>query len=572
MKKWAALILTGSAMSGSMVVAKAKSSPPPVIFELTPVADPVTHKFEAVDLTLQFQGEADGTTELNLPNDWAGLKQGYQRITALRATGAAIEATQKPETRLLRHKPNARITVRWRVTQAPWSDDVTIRPGHDYSPIVTPEFFHMMGPAYMVHPDNLKDDAPATARFGPMPSGTVLVSDMQHGGAGRALTYDDLGQSVVAGGDFTLVDAGGGARLAIRGSFPKRDIEGWRTAFAKVAATQRAFWRSSDEPFLVTIMALSSSAQWRSTGGTAFGDLFAFYATQNADLEQVDETLMHEMGYSWVPGRIGGLDQTLKNGRQPEQYWLSEGFTEYVKMRAMVAAGFWSQDDFAKNFNQTLNDLAASPVVNSPNAETAKLFWTMGPGKRIPYLRGAIFALLLDGELRTASNGKTTLDDVLREMMAEPGETEGGAIARLRLVAARYGVDINALITKHIDRGETITLPDHLFAACGKINWADMPVFQAGFDFKATSAAKGLVSGVKPDSAAWRAGLRDGQKLVGWSIYEGDTTKDIEVTAMIDEKPVPMKWKPVSDTPSKVQQLTLDPARDAAACAARLTP
>ena len=58
-------------------------------------------------------------------------------------------------------------------------------------------------------------------------------------------------------------------------------------------------------------------------------------------------------------------------------------------------------------------------------------------------------------------------------------------------------------------------------------------------------------------SAAYQAGLRDGMKLVGWSIYNGDATKEIELKAFEGDKPLKIKFLPIAQTEIDVPQFAL---------------
>jgi len=56
-----------------------------------------------------------------------------------------------------------------------------------------------------------------------------------------------------------------------------------------------------------------------------------------------------------------------------------------------------------------------------------------------------------------------------------------------------------------------------------------MGPFDAGFDENAAKA-RSLVAGVSVGSNAYRAGLRDGQKIASWSLHDRDRKVTAEVT------------------------------------------
>ncbi len=88
--------------------------------------------------------------------------------------------------------------------------------------------------------------------------------------------------------------------------------------------------------------------------------------------------------------------------------------------------------------------------------------------------------------------------------------------------------------------------------------------YEAGFDSGASTAAKKAM-GVVIDSAAYQAGLRDGMPLVGWSIYAGDPTKEIELSAMVNDKRTIIKYLPVALADIIVPQFVLKKGLSAAA-------
>ncbi len=89
--------------------------------------------------------------------------------------------------------------------------------------------------------------------------------------------------------DFRLIDAGHGARLAVRGSFATRDDAGWTQSFRRVAAAMSDYWGNDAGRYLVTIIPFAPPGPGAtSIGGTGRGDAFAFFATTNALPEMLD--------------------------------------------------------------------------------------------------------------------------------------------------------------------------------------------------------------------------------------------------------------------------------------------
>jgi predicted metalloprotease with PDZ domain len=98
--------------------------------------------------------------------------------------------------------------------------------------------------------------------------------------------------------------------------------------------------------------------------------------------------------------------------------------------------------------------------------------------------------------------------------------------------------------------------------------------FELGFDRSSITSDAKQVVGVKPDSEAYKAGLRDGQKLLGWSIYNGDPMKQVRLTIKTDNgKQVLTYYAQGPKTP--IQQFILDTGENSLkpeACLAILQP
>lgn len=520
-----------------------------------------------MDVAVSFDGDADGETVLELPDDWGGETDLYQALSDIRAEGADVTPGADAAHRVLRHAPRARITVRYRVSHTAVPTDT--RSDNDYRPLIQPTHFQLLGNAIVALPEDADLDAPAAFRIEGMPAGATFASDMEHAGRGRMLAVRDLVESISVGGDFRVLDAGGGVRIAIRGTWPRDDAT-WRAQLARIGAGQRVYWGAREEPYLVTMLPLTLLPGHSSVGGTGRSDAFAFFATPNSPSDRFDTVLSHEMMHTWVPRRIGELDQ------KDEQlgYWLSEGFTDWASFRTNVRSGLWTPEEFAAAFNQSLEAYELSPVRTASNARILADFWNNFEVGRLPYQRGMLIATLWDYRVRAASRGRKDLDDVLREMQMVAGRRRDVSADRIIPVAMRRvsGVEIGVDMTTLVQEGGVVPLPEDVFAPCGKIVTERRAVWERGFDFDATRRADWKIAGVIEGSNAWAAGLRDGMELRQWSEKSDERFPDRAVTAGVRENGVERKitWLPASREVREIRKFVLDPAMNRAACTARL--
>lgn len=478
-------------------------TPAAIEYTLTPVME--RGALRAVQYEVSFRGEADGESILKLPNSWGGQDELYRGIEGLSVvSGAELRDGVDVSHRVLVHRPNARIRLRYRVIQD-WDGPPNARMGNTYRPVIQAGYFHLIGEASLVTPDGADPASPVRLRTRHMPRAWTFASDLQHGG----LTLGRVWSSVTVGGDFRVLrDRESNVRLAIRGDWSFTDQEFLDKA-SEIIAGQRAFWGDPAAPYLVTVLRLEQPEPgWLSIGGTGLSDAFAFFATSNGELQPITRTLAHESMHTWIPGLIGGMPEE----GEAADYWFSEGFTDFYTGRLLVRDGVWSPADFAADFNRMLAAYAQSPVRTAPNARILADFWREQPVQQLPYQRGRLLATAWDARLRAAGYD---MDDVVTEMRARArGGDPAKAAAIFPDVARRLGVDVSADLAAHVERGEAVLLPSDVFAPCGRVETRQAPSFHRGFDIAATQASNNTIAGVVANSPAYAAGLRDGMVLV----------------------------------------------------------
>lgn len=571
----------GAALSLAVATPAQTASTPSLSLEYRPILAPETGKFIHLEVTLRFRGESDGETWVRLPSAWGGETELYRHLSAITAKGASI-ARNEPAILLLKHRPGAHIVLRYRVSGTDRPDSLAAgEQANEYRPIISPEYFHLLGETVIARPEHIADDSPARFAIRGMPTGAAFASDLEHVVPGQRLRVADLIESVAVGGDFRIIQAGANARLAIRGRFAERDDDGWRAVFAATTKAVTGYWESDTGPYLVTILPFAPSAPGSiSVGGTGRSDAFAFFATTNAAPDTIDTVMAHEMTHSWVPRRIGGLPQT---GEETESYWLSEGFTDFATYRALVRSGAWSIERFAEQMNIALAEYDALGIRAMPNVDSAKSFWSSREGQRLPYLRGMLFASWIDDQLARRPDG-AGLRSVLLAMQAaaNPSATRAPstisnqhAEALLRAAMARAGLPIDDAIDRFIVRGEPIAFDPEFLSVCGSLVTIERAVFHRGFDVEATQKNGGVISGVVANGPAWRAGLRDGMRLVRRSGGEiGNSAVQIAYEIEDSGTKKELRWLPEGSAMEKVRRFRLAAMNDAArreACRTRLS-
>jgi predicted metalloprotease with PDZ domain len=98
-----------------------------------------------------------------------------------------------------------------------------------------------------------------------------------------------------------------------------------------------------------------------------------------------------------------------------------------------------------------------------------------------------------------------------------------------RLVGQYTDADTLQQLRDDVELGQTIPIPAIALGPCVTLKRDDIPTFELGVDREAL-LSQHIVSGLKLGSAAFQAGLHDGQPVTGISIYWNDVSKPVKLT------------------------------------------
>lgn len=534
------------AAAGALLFCVGAAAPPRIDYTLTPVMQ--DGALRAVQVNLRFRGEPDGESDLRLPDGWGGQNElwtGIERLEII-SGASAIRNGEAANQRIVTHRPNARIHLRYRVIQD-WEGVPRAEIGNIYRPTIQQTYFHLIGNAFMVTPDAADAGTRVRFRVRNLPRGWAYASDFEH----PDLRLDEVWSSVVVAGDFRILrDARSNVRVAIRGAWQFSDAE-FLSQAANILSSERAFWGDAAAPYLVTVLHLDGPEGWISIGGTGLDDAFAFFATPNAEAGPIARTLAHESFHTWISPQVGGLpedDQAL-------QYWLSEGFTEFYTARLMVRGGQWTAEQYAADLNEALLAYAQSPVRTATNAQVLANFWSDRDTQRLPYQRGRFLAMAWEARLRAAGH---SMDDVVHDMRTRARSGQQYAVENFLTSVAGFGLNPTADIEANISQGTAILLPEDLLAPCGPIVMYEAPVFHRGFDIRATQANSNVIAGVDPNLPAYAAGLRNGMVLIRRDGGEiGNSELEIGYVVRDDDTERTFRYMPRGADTFTVQRLHL---------------
>ncbi len=533
------------------------------VSEYTGTPEIVDGELRALLVELRFQGEADGMTDIELPDHWAGSERLYENIEDLSVENGSFAPVASPALRTIRHRPGAVLIVRYRVVGRSGADP---GPGFEKAhPIIRPGWLYILGEGAFVMPAG-RDDNPAAFRWAAEPEGWTFASDLD-GVATSELTVSGVASSILIGGTDLRVtgrEAGGQpVRVVLRGEWGFAD-DAFADALARVIAAENAYFNDEAIPYFVPLIPLTGGETGAiSLGGTGRTGGFALASTTNQSLGDFLRLLAHEYGHRWFGGSLGPV---AENGAL--EYWFTEGFDDFVAGQALVQSGVWTAEDYIARLNEVLLRYASSSAHGMSNTELAAAFWDNPDAQQHIYDRGHLFALVVDwsgvgegGDVRR----------ILRRMVREPQAFGADKTQAERFVESAA---MEAFSLEEMLAGEPLELPLELFFLCGSLSWTEQPVYASGYSAETRGDGLLYFASVVEGSPAWGAGLRPNMRYIRRESFRpGDSSVPIVMRVADEVGERVLRWLPEGDETVRYLRLNYTPAPDEAereACRARL--
>ncbi len=144
----------------------------------------------------------------------------------------------------------------------------------------------------------------------------------------------------------------------------------------------------------------------------------------------------HELFHIWNICRIRPKEM-LPYDLTKENYfntgYIAEGITTYFGDLFLVRSGLWNSDEYLQELSHTFNrHFNTSNHAHQSLIESSIDLWVDGYSNGIPnkkvsiYHKGSLVAFILDIKIRKATGNKKTLDDVMRTMWKNFGQTSIG--------------------------------------------------------------------------------------------------------------------------------------------------
>ncbi|CAB3797362.1 M61 family metallopeptidase [Pararobbsia alpina] len=240
----------------------------------------------------------------------------------------------------------------------------------------------------------------------------------------------------------------------------------------------------------------------------------------------------HEYFHTWNVKRIkpaAFAPYDLKQENYTSLLWLFEGFTSYYDDLVLVRSGVITRDDYLMLVGKTVGGvLRGSGRRKQSVAESSFDAWVKyyrqdeNASNAIVsyYTKGSLVALAFDLAIRAASEGRKSLDDVMRALWVRYGRDfyTGKAIGIGEhdvepLIREATGVELGRLFTDAVDGTRDLPLAE-LLAPFGVKLEADGANGKPSLGVRVRAGADCTLAAVHDGSAARRGGLSAGDVLV----------------------------------------------------------
>jgi predicted metalloprotease with PDZ domain len=256
------------------------------------------------------------------------------------------------------------------------------------------------------------------------------------------------------------------------------------------------------------------------------------------------ETIAHEVVHEWLH-----LD-----GTQDEVTWFVEGAADYYSLVVPHRHGLIDDETLVRSLNLAARQCWAGPHRDLPLGDAQRLASSDLWARRLPYGRGLFYLADLDHRLRTVTAGRTSLDDVVRDVVRRRRDDDHVDVAAwCARVDAHLGGDESAVLEAYVLSGRLVPAGD-TFGPGVERRFVEVPVLDLGFDVSTLMTLR--IRGLTPGGAAERAGLREGDAvaLPSWSaLLRLDVGDEVEVRATHAGESFTVRWPVGTETVSVPQ-------------------
>jgi predicted metalloprotease with PDZ domain len=226
----------------------------------------------------------------------------------------------------------------------------------------------------------------------------------------------------------------------------------------------------------------------------------------------------HEIFHAWNVKRLRPADLVPYRYDRPQQtgwLWVSEGITDYYADLALVRGGVIDTKGFYAATTGKIGEIASAPPFALEDASLNAWIKVRDGTDALYYPKGSLAGFLLDIMIRDASDNRSSLDDVMRELYRSTykqgrGFTAGewwGAVSR-----ASNGKSYDEFNRRYIDGRDPYPWDEALEVIGLRMQTDSVP--RMGVSLRPEQGGGARVMELVPGSPAVGAGIRQGDVIV----------------------------------------------------------
>ncbi len=375
-----------------------------------------------VQVTFDYSSDSNGLIILRYENDSWGDHDIFNCINRFDITPKPknIEFLRDSSRIIIKTSPNMNHTLRYQIVQD--YDGLPMNQKR-YRPMIDATYFHILGMRLFMTPEAVFESDTSKAKIridydDKTREGIFHSSFGKNTSQNIEVLREDLYASFFVGGDFrrySFTHDQDTVYFVTRGKWKTFQDQDIFKILKETIGSQRSFWNDPRKGnFSVSLV--PTYENWYSVGGSGFSSSFVSFASNNdkVTLAQMQWLYNHEMLHKWI-GR------TILNENEVEQYWFSEGFTDYYAYKLMLKNDRLNLTEYIDVINkEVIVPHYLDPVNSTPNAElTFEEYWSnYAKYMKLPYRRGLLYAFYIDNQIKEQSQYSRSLDDLMLDLFS----------------------------------------------------------------------------------------------------------------------------------------------------------
>ena len=430
---------------------------------------PITSEGKSMlKINMSSLADTDGETAFLFLNDSWGEENLHNTIHSIKSLNEASEITIEKDSGwvIIKHPKNLKTINLEYVLKQDTEGELTSK--KMYRPVIQPEYFHVFSHSlFMIPLEYSKDksiefdvslewkDFPESYNFQNSFGTNQKIQKIEN------TTESEFIESVFLGGDYRTYKLNinnNTVAFSTRGQWEVFKDSTMLDILDKTITAQRDFWNDHSQEYFSVNLSPTIQNRGSSFQGTGLNNSFDCSASNNEYLEVEGLVYLfnHELMHNWI-GHI------IKNDNEEEQYWFSEGFTDYYTNKNIAKYSIYELDKgyYLDKINEIIRLLYTSPVKEAPNSEiNYDNFWKSRDYEKLPYRRGALLAFYLDYKIKKDSNGSQSLDNLMLAIKEDAINSNQKITHEYFITKANtfLKTDIKPFFDRHIEEGKPIPM------------------------------------------------------------------------------------------------------------------